>query len=275
MHAGYIQVESRLLLKAVLFDLDDTLMPDEAAANEALVATAGLAKQWHNIPPGDVKDSVRRIAREVWRSHPLVAGGFEDISSWEALSSTFEDDGGDMAIIRNWVPEFRCEVWSRALAESGIADPLLTEQLAAAYPLERRSRYAPFPDAVPVLEELKQEYRLGCLTNGPRDLQCEKLARSGLKKWFEVSVISRVVGFAKPDPRIFEIALAQLSVSPDESAYVGDSPKHDIVGARAAGMKAIWLNRERLPLPDGVASDATISSLAELPAAITRLNSIR
>ncbi len=65
MHARGIPVESRAVLRAVLFDLDDTLMPDESAANEALVATAGLAKQWHNVPPGDLKDAVRRVARSV------------------------------------------------------------------------------------------------------------------------------------------------------------------------------------------------------------------
>jgi putative hydrolase of the HAD superfamily len=214
------------VLKAILFDLDDTLMPDESAADAALVATALLARTWHNMPPADLKDSVRRIAREVWRGHPLVAGGFNDISSWEALSSTFENAGGDMTALHDWVPEFRYEVWSRALAENGIADPLLTEQLAAAYPLERKSRYAPFPDVLPVLNELKREYRLGCVTNGPCDLQQEKLARSGLGQWFEVSMISarpsptrafsrlRSTGWESRRPRPYSSAIRRSTTSP-------------------------------------------------------------
>jgi putative hydrolase of the HAD superfamily len=259
------------VLKAILFDLDDTLMPDESAADASLVAVSLLADAWYDTPSGDFKDTARRIAREVWRGHPLVAGGFDDISSWEALSSTFEGDGGAMAVIHNWVPEFRYEVWSRVLAEGGIADPLLTEQLAAAYPLERKSRYAPFPDVLPVLEELKREYRLGCVTNGPCDLQCEKLARSGLEKFFAVRIISRVVGVAKPDPRIFGIALERLGIAPEEAIYIGDTPKHDVVGAHAAGMKAVWLNRDKRPAVDGIVPDAEIATLPELRAVLAHL----
>jgi FMN phosphatase YigB (HAD superfamily) len=92
------------MFEAVLFDLDDTLMPDESAANEALVATAALAKQWHNVPPGDLKDSVRRVARRIFRAHPVVApydGNF-DVSSWEALSSIFQGEVDEMRQLHKW-----------------------------------------------------------------------------------------------------------------------------------------------------------------------------
>ena len=262
------------MLKAILFDLDDTLMPDESAANEALVATAALAKQWHNIPPGDLKDSVRRAARRVFRAHPVVApydGNF-DVSSWEALSSRFEGDDDEMRQLREWAPEYRREVWNEALAENGFADPLLADQLSILYPCERRARYLPYADAKPCLDGLKANYRLGLVTNGPCDLQCAKLEASGFRDYFGAVAISREVGVKKPDPRIFALALDRLGVMATDSAFVGDTPKSDIVGARAAGMKAVWLNRDNSPQPPGLIPDATIAALTELPAAIARLN---
>jgi putative hydrolase of the HAD superfamily len=261
------------MLKAVLFDLDDTLMPDEAAANEALVATAGLAKQWHNVPPGDLKDAVRRVARRLFRAHPVVAAhdGNFDISSWEALTSSFEGDDAEMRQLREWTPEFRCEVWNEALAENGIADPLLADQLSILYPLERRARYKPYPDVKPCLDSLKDNYRLGLVTNGPGDLQHQKIDRGGLKGCFGAAVISREVGVKKPDQRIFAIALDRLGVTASDSVFIGDMPKTDIIGARAAGLKAIWLNRDNVPRPDSIVPDRTIRSLSELPDALAAL----
>jgi putative hydrolase of the HAD superfamily len=260
-------------LKAVLFDLDDTLMPDEAAANEALVATAGLAKQWHNVPPGDLKDAVRRVARRVFRAHPVVApyNGNFDVSSWEALSSSFEGDDDEMRQLHEWAPEFRREVWNQALCECGLCDPLLADRLSALYPLERRARYQPFPDAKPCLDRLKADYRLGLVTNGPCDLQGAKLEASGLRSYFGAVAVSREVGISKPDPRIFAMALDQLEVTATDSVFVGDNPKTDITGAHAAGMKAIWLNRDNSPLQDGIVPDATIHSLSELQDTLIRL----
>ncbi|MBN2465122.1 HAD family hydrolase [candidate division WOR-3 bacterium] len=261
------------MLKAVLFDLDDTLLPDESAANEALVATAAIAKAWHNIPPGDLKDSVRRVARQLFRANPIVAahGNVFDISSWEALCSNFEGDDDEMKQLRDWAPTYRTEVWNQALCEIGVCDPFLAENLAAVYPLERRNRYVPFPDVKPCLDPLTSNYKLGVVTNGPCDLQCAKMDASGLKSYFGAVVISRQVGILKPDPRIFALALDELGVSPQDSAFVGDTPKSDIVGAHAAGMKAIWLNRDNSPQPEGMIPDCTIRSLDELQEALAGL----
>ena len=261
------------MLKAVLFDLDDTLMPDESAANEALVATAALAKQWHNVPPGDLKDAVRRVARQVFRAHPVVApydGNF-DVSSWEALSSSFEGEDDEMRQLREWAPEYRREVWNQALCECGLCDPLLVDQLSILYPLERRARYQPFADARPCLESIKAGYRLGLVTNGPCDLQYQKIERAGLKDYFAAIVVSREAGVKKPDPRIFTLALDQLGVAARDSVFVGDTLKTDISGAHAAGMKAVWLNRDKLPTLTGTEPDSTIAALGELPAALAGL----
>ncbi len=255
------------MLRAVLFDLDDTLLPDESAANEALVATAAIAKQWHNIPPGDLKDSVRIVARRLFRANPVVAahGNVFDISSWEALCSSFEGDDDEMKQLREWAPTYRSEVWNQALCEIGVCDPLLADQLSVIYPRERRNRYVPFPDVKPCLDRLVTAgLKLGVVTNGPYDLQCAKLDASELRGYFGAFLVSRQVGILKPDPRIFSLALNQLGTTPQDSVFVGDTPKTDIVGAHATGMKAVWLNRYNAPPPEGMAPERMIHSLAEL-----------
>ncbi len=268
------------MLQAVLFDIDDTLLPDEAAADAAILAVAQYARAIHNTPPEDLRQAVRRIARQKFRAHPLFpADGNFDVSSWEALSSTFAGDDAEMTELRAWAPRFRLEVWFEALAACGVADPMLAEQLACLYPIERRNRYVPYDDVLPVLDELRHRYRLAAVTNGPCDLQCEKISRSGLQSYFPVRVISREVGVRKPDPRIFAIALERLGVDAADAVFVGDSPKHDIAGASAVGMKTVWLRRDGAagtkPVAQGggmeaaeAGADATIHTLNQLPAAL-------
>jgi putative hydrolase of the HAD superfamily len=169
------------------------------------------------------------------------------------------------------VPEYRHGVWSGALAENGFADPLLADTLSCVYVAERRARYQPFPDALQVLRELGQKFRLGLVTNGPGDMQQDKLDVSGLKGRFGAIAVSREVGFAKPDPRIFAVALGQLEVAASDSVFVGDNPRTDIRGAHAAGMKAVWLNRDNTPQPESIVPDRTIRSLGELQEALAGL----
>ena len=68
---------------------------------------------------------------------------------------------------------------------------------------------------------------------------------------------------------MFRAVCERLAVEPKEAAYVGDSPWADMAGARNAGMRSIWINRHGLDWPeDQEPPDATIQSLAELPAAL-------
>jgi HAD superfamily hydrolase (TIGR01549 family) len=99
-----------------------------------------------------------------------------------------------------------------------------------------------FEDALPVLDELRAAHlRLGLVSNGVRDLR-EFVAHHRLD--VDAVVGSRVHGFVKPHPTIFQAALQQLGVEPVEAVMVGDSFEEDIEGARALGMRAILVDRE-------------------------------
>ncbi len=111
---------------------------------------------------------------------------------------------------------------------------------------QTRPQYAPYPEAPEVLAELRRRgLRLAVVSNWEMDLP-EVLDRAGLRPYFDVVVASALVGAAKPDPRIFRVALDALSLRPEEAVHVGDSYEADVSGARAAGVYPVLLDRDRL-----------------------------
>ncbi len=119
-----------------------------------------------------------------------------------------------------------------------------------------------YEDAVPTLRELRgRGLRLG-VSNW--DTRLRRIAEGhGLDRLVDFLVISAEAGARKPDPRIFRAALERAGVAPAEALHVGDLADEDVEGARAAGLRAVLLDREGAAAADGV---PVIRSLAELPA---------
>ena len=84
------------------------------------------------------------------------------------------------------------------------------------------------------------KFRLGVVSNSEGRVG-EALEAAGLRQYFDVIVDSGLVGIEKPNPRIFDIALQELGVEPDEAIYVGDLYDIDVLGARAAGIEGVLL----------------------------------
>ena len=127
---------------------------------------------------------------------------------------------------------------------------------------ERHENFSLYEDALPVLEELRRHgLKIGLVSNGQRDLE-EFVAHHALD--VDAIVGSKAHGKVKPHPSIFVAALRVLEVSPADAAMVGDSYEDDIAGARALGMRAIFLDR------DGVhpEADDRIDTLLALPAVL-------
>ncbi len=130
-----------------------------------------------------------------------------------------------------------------------------------------RSEVELYPEVDGVLRELARNYRLAGLTNGNTDL-----VRAGVAHYFEFSLAPADTGTSKPDPRMFEAALARAGVSPSAAVHVGDEPYYDIEGAHRAGVSAVWINRNGREWPDEHRPPhAAIVHLGELQAAVTRL----
>jgi putative hydrolase of the HAD superfamily len=248
---------------ALLFDLDDTLVPEEPFAVAAFQATAASVP---GVDAARLAVDARAHARAVWRSgatwsYCRAIG----ISSWEGLWCRFEGDSAEMRALRAWAPGFRREAWARALADQGIDDPSLAAELGERFGDERRALGEPFPDTS-LLAALRERHPLALVTNGATCLQREKLERSGLAAHFDAVVVSGDLGVGKPDPAVFRRALSLVGAEADGAVMVGDTVERDIDGALAAGLRAVWINRfgQRPPRADLV----EIRGLDELPAVL-------
>ena len=99
-----------------------------------------------------------------------------------------------------------------------------------------------FPGCLELLIDLRRaSVRLGLITNGESAMQRSKIVAIKVAPLMEAIVISSEVGFRKPDPRIFALALERLGCAPSDAWFVGDHPDHDIRGAAAAGLKPFWV----------------------------------
>jgi putative hydrolase of the HAD superfamily len=119
--------------------------------------------------------------------------------------------------------------------------------------------------SVGVLAALRQRFTLGVISNfyGNVTTLCQEC---GLAALCDVIIDSAQVGVSKPACRIFTLALEQLGRTPQTAVYVGDSFERDVLGARAAGLRTIWLRGlEPRVCPDPSMVDATITTLEELP----------
>ena len=253
---------------ALLFDLDDTLISDEPAAAAAFRATAEHAVGLRELDPAALAGAAREHARELWRATPVHAYCQAiQISSWEALWCRFEGEDPRIAWLRAWSPEYRRETWRRALARQGIDDAALAQELGERYGIERRRLHETFEDAAVALEDLAIDHVLGLVTNGASCLQREKLAASGLAARFAAVTVSGEIGVGKPDPAIFAHALEALGADAADAVMVGNSLAHDVAGARAAGIRAVWVNRFGRERPAGEAL-AEVHTLLELRGAL-------
>ena len=125
--------------------------------------------------------------------------------------------------------------------------------------MEGRNRVECYDDVVPALEQLTSRYAIGAITNGNADLE-----RIGLSHHFSFVVSAREVGAAKPAPEPFLKALTEAAVTGPEVLHVGDHPEHDIVGARAAGMRTAWINRHGRNWPQDPMPDLQVLDLLDL-----------
>jgi putative hydrolase of the HAD superfamily len=129
-------------------------------------------------------------------------------------------------------------------------------------------RFSAYPDAVPALRELRARgMRLVVASNWDCSLP-EVLERARLAGLVDGVVSSAMVGAAKPEPALFEAALAVSGRGADQAVHVGDSPSKDVAGAARAGLAAVLLDRDGERLREAPEATARIESLAELPGLI-------
>jgi len=257
-----------MTVRAVLLDLDDTLLPDWPAVVSAFRATCRRAAERYPLDPERLRRTIRRTARRRWWASDFgVYGRTFGLSSWEPLWGAYENGDEEYVAFGRWAKRFRRRAWEDALRYEGVDDPRLAADCARMFARERRRRLRPFADAWPLIESLRDDHAVALVTNGPDDQQRVKLARSGLDAAALPMITSGEVGVKKPDPKPFLVALERLEATPDEAIVVGNSLESDVAGAHAAGIRAIWLDRIGRGVRDGEETpDAIVRSLDEVPA---------
>jgi HAD superfamily hydrolase (TIGR01549 family) len=233
------------MVRAVLFDLDDTLFDHRGCSQDALEAV--------------------RLCH--------VSLGAMPLADLERLHTTFlEQLHGDVMLGLVPLEEARRERFRRLLAAAG-ATP--TEAVVALTAAAYRDRYREvrrgIRGAERLLAALAGRLQIAVVSNNLFDEQMEKLTLCGLAPFVHALIVSERVGVSKPDPAIFTAALERLACRADEAVMVGDSWTADIAGARAAGIRPIWFNPMELPLPAGAEPVAQLRSLEPVDAVIRML----
>ncbi len=221
-------------IRLITFDGDDTLWDFESAMRNALARTLDFLSE-------------RR---------PAAAAAL----SVETMARLRDEAAGELRPRGASLLKVRLEGFRRALMSAGAADEVLASNLLEEYRHHRHSAVDAFPDAAPTLEKLRQRFAIGLVTNGNTDP-----AVCGLAELIDFSVYSDDHPFEKPDPRIFDVALAEAGCVTGEAIHAGDSLVDDVGGAQAAGIRAAWLDRKSAGDTGNYVPDHIISSLAELP----------
>lgn len=213
----------------ILMDIDDTLF-DFQAGN---------------------KNAVAQLMAELGLSSPTVFEEYQAINHacWQAL------ERGEMTQEVLHVERFR-----RFLAGKGRNDD--PKPISARFAELLGEQVIPLPGAMETLKTICDQRSVVLLTNGITVIQKKRLSLSPIRDWISGIVISQEAGVAKPDPRIFEMALGDTK--PGRALMVGDSAQSDIRGANLAGIDACWFNPKGKSLPEGVRAEYEIKEIGEL-----------
>jgi len=229
---------------AVFFDLDDTLLRCASTAEQC----------WREL-------CERFTPQLEGVSATALAAAIEDSRSW------FWRDAERHRRGRLDLPAARRGIVSAAFRRLGIDAPAVADALADAYTFEREERLELFPDALDVLQRLRDRHvRLALLTNGSRAFQRQKIERFSLAKLFDCIIIEGEFGVGKPDERVYRHALATLDVSPRNAWMIGDNLEWDVAAPQRLGMAGIWVDSAGSGLPAGstVTPDRIVQRLSEL-----------
>ena len=213
-------------IRAVLFDLDDTLFDHGHAMGRALAA----------LKAGEP-------AFATWTTEYLEArhGEVLEVLHQDVLAGRLSIDAAREERFRRLL----------TMTESAGLAARRAVALARLYRETYKQGWRAVPGATELLTWLKSAgYGTAVVTNNLTAEQRAKLTGCGLDVCIDHLITSEDVGVAKPDPLIFKAALTALGVTAPEAILVGDAWQADIVGGRAAGMRTVWLNRKGAPSPD-------------------------
>lgn len=253
-------------MKAIFFDLDDTLLWDKKSVETAFQKTCAYAASKVNVDAASLELAVREEASalyDTYETRPFTQ--MIGINPFEGLWGTFDDPSEDFQKMKAIIPEYQKQAWTRGLKKLGIDDEAFGMELSEYFPNMRKESPFIYEETFEVLDQLKGKYTLILMTNGSPSLQNTKLEISPeIAPYFDHILISGAFGRGKPDPSIFKHALDLVGITADEALMVGDNLMTDILGSSKVGMRSVWINRENKPASEEVEPTYTIENLREL-----------
>lgn len=252
------------MIRAILFDLDDTLILDEAVSEHAFREAGFVAAQRYSLDLERLAYTAKASARRLWTEGPYYSYALRiGHSALEGLWAGYSQTQPEIRGLREWTPGYRLALWREALADQNISDENLLFELADAW-RTARALYPRFSEVDALLAALTPKYKLGIVTNGVPDLQRAKIRGSNLVQHFQAVAISGELNIGKPDPGIFEWICERLEVAPAECVMVGDNPERDVAGAIQAGMRSVWVDRGFKPRDKRYPADLEVKNLLEM-----------
>ncbi|MCI4333203.1 MAG: HAD family hydrolase [Thermoplasmata archaeon] len=210
--------------RVVLFDMDDTLFDHSFSLRRGLAAVWKSDPKLRSRPLAEFVVEYERLLEEI---HPRVLRG--QTTHAEARVERFR----------------RLFEWAGSQRPEGEITRL-SARYRTAYQSSRRA----VEGAPALLRALHGRVTVGVVSNNHTVEQREKVRAIGIGGYLDFLLTSEDTGSEKPHPEIFRAALARVSASPEEAVMVGDNWPADIVGARALGIRSVWLNRRGVARPD-------------------------
>jgi putative hydrolase of the HAD superfamily len=228
-------------VKALLVDLDDTLLVYSAGVDDSWAAACGAAAL-----PVDTAVLMAALldARQWFWADP-------DRQRRERVN-----------MLGAWT-----KIAVEALTRCGCADETLAAAVAQEYARRRREAMVLFPEARTFLETLRTRgVALALVTNGDAGQQRDKIERHDLARYFDVMLIEGEFGCGKPEEAVYREALRALGASTDDAWMVGDHLEWDVIAPQRLGLRGVWIDRPGAGLPPDASArpHRIIRSLSEL-----------
>ncbi|WML50729.1 HAD family hydrolase [Neobacillus sp. PS3-34] len=207
----------------MLFDLDDTLLNRDKAVDKMFLII--LEKCYEDVNHSSQNEMLQKFKKYDNRNY-----GNSDKT--KVLESFFDEFPPKYRLPHNYIQDF----WNNNFPNCFSINQY----------------------TINIVNTIKRHVKVAIITNGSTQRQKAKIINTNLNSCFDIVIISEEVGFRKPDKRIFELALNNLNVQPEDALFVGDDIEKDIGGCQNADIKGIWFN------PYLIKNDTEIKPYAEI-----------